>query len=414
MGYSVRGVSNIAATSSPQTLTLPVTTNAGDCIVIAGSAAGSLTPVGSGAGATWNAAVATSTAPKAYLIVGYNCSSGQTTCTLTGFAAGSLVVTVISGVKSSGNPVQQTQTAGGSSGSSWTTPSLTYTAGSLLVGVSSQYTGTPPPTITWSNGDTNTNAGSENNNARPVSFDYTTDASSTSTTFKAAWGNTSSGGVVVVALSPGATTVAGTGSETVTVAAVGAGAVGVPATASQTISVTATATGAISVAGTASETVNVSGSATGVVGLAGTASETITITAAAGGAVGVPATVSQTISVTATATGLVVLPATASQTATVIATATGSVGLAGTGASDISVTATAVGTVEIPVIGTGTVGISVTATATGAIERPATGTVTVGVTARAVGTVAPIPTLLMLLAGPVTRVQISARTHLDD
>ena len=204
---TIRGVSvSVASTASPQTITLPATTLAGDCLVIAASCGGSYTPSGSGAGATWNTVVSSGTAPKAYLVVGWGCTAGNTTCVLTGFSnSGSVVLTQFTGVLSSSNPVQGTQVTQWSSATGGTTASLSYTAGSLLIAVSSQYTGSPPPTITWSNGDANTNAQYANYGARPCSLDYASDTSSTSSTCQVAWGNTNSGGIVFAALTPAVT-----------------------------------------------------------------------------------------------------------------------------------------------------------------------------------------------------------------
>ena len=143
---TIRGVSvSVASTASPQTITLPATTLAGDCLVIAASCGGSYTPSGSGAGATWNTVVSSGSSPKAYLVVGWGCTAGNTTCVLTGFAnSGSVVLTQFTGVLSSSNPVQGTQVTQWSSATGGTTASLSYTAGSLLIAVSSQYTAVLP------------------------------------------------------------------------------------------------------------------------------------------------------------------------------------------------------------------------------------------------------------------------------
>lgn len=204
VSITLRGVSNIASANSPQTLTLPVTTNAGDCIVIAYSCAGTPALVGSGAGATWTG-YGSAVGPAANLLVGAGASAGQTSCIVSGGQGpsgngGSVVVSVWSGIASV-SPTQGSESTS-SGGTTRTTPSLTYTTGSLVVAASSQYGGTTPPTVTWSNADVNTNASAGNYLSRPVSLDYVTDPSSTSTSCTALWTNSENGGTVIVALTP--------------------------------------------------------------------------------------------------------------------------------------------------------------------------------------------------------------------
>jgi hypothetical protein len=108
---ALRGANHIFGRATPYTNTLPVTTNLADCIILGLWTDGATSaPVGSGAGATWTT-YATGD-HKFSLVVGYNCSAGQTTCTVTApGATGSgnqginIDCSVWSGIRSASNPV---------------------------------------------------------------------------------------------------------------------------------------------------------------------------------------------------------------------------------------------------------------------------------------------------------------------
>ena len=155
MGISLRGATSggIGMTASPQTLTLPVTTNAGDCIIVASSAKNSLGHgcVISGAGATWTHIWA-GTNSNTNLYIGIGATAGNTTITATGGGTtnGNFLIAIFSGVLS----LTSTATAATGAGNTpVTTGALTgVTVGSLLVGDAdsfANFTGAG----SWSSGD---------------------------------------------------------------------------------------------------------------------------------------------------------------------------------------------------------------------------------------------------------------------
>jgi hypothetical protein len=160
VAWSLRGATSggITFTSSPQTLTLPVTTNTNDLIVVVCGNQNLASPIGSvsGAGGTWarydDGALATHHNVCAF--VGYGCSSGQTTITLTGFSSGlgSALIGVFSGAGATvpsvtsvfGTPTTATHVA-------QTTPSISYSGGDLLIGISDTFQwDTSPGSPSWS------------------------------------------------------------------------------------------------------------------------------------------------------------------------------------------------------------------------------------------------------------------------
>jgi hypothetical protein len=163
MGWAIRGASSggVALSASPQTVTLPVTTLAGDIIVLSiGNNNATITYTGSGAGATWVTEGNVQNDRGGY-VVGYNCSAGQTSMTLTssGGPAGHFCVAVISGGLASASPVRSFgQGSGSANGVADTLSSgsgvITYAAGDLIVGLGVSFVAFASGNASWSNGAT--------------------------------------------------------------------------------------------------------------------------------------------------------------------------------------------------------------------------------------------------------------------
>lgn len=197
--------------ASPFTLTLPgsYVTSAGDCIVIVISVAGTPTVALSGCGATWQTFTEDG-APELCLAVGYGCTAGGTTVSITGMSAkaGDIVVSVWSGLASSTSPVVTTSagTSGLTSVSSVVTASSSYSVGQLVIGVGGEggalgWNATTP--AVWGNGATNT-AIFASNSQRAARQDYQITASGTATTYTAQSANSVTMRAIEVVLAPGA------------------------------------------------------------------------------------------------------------------------------------------------------------------------------------------------------------------
>lgn len=207
---SVGSVQTIPANGS--NITLPVTTNAADCIVVEVSLAGADANIlsFSGAGAVWASRIGTGTGPASEIYVGYGCTAGATTIVLNGTVANgtaeSLVVSVWSGVQTSPSPIDHTYTSGLSvNGTATTVGPISCTNGDLIIAnlavfAPSSYTGTP----SWSAGYANTSLVNNVTAAtRDLYSSYTT-ATSTSTTSYTTVGNSANDAyaVAMVALTP--------------------------------------------------------------------------------------------------------------------------------------------------------------------------------------------------------------------
>lgn len=156
-----------APVSSPVTVTLPATTSTNDCLVIGVFAVtgSGITITGSGAGATWVTVDNPRGAFDWAIVVGYGCSSGQTTCTLT-ISGGAIAVALYvcsqwSGFPASPSPVQGSNSGFTASGSSVTTGNVSYVANELIVGMGGT-NNTSALTPTWSSGAANTRLGHVN------------------------------------------------------------------------------------------------------------------------------------------------------------------------------------------------------------------------------------------------------------
>lgn len=192
MGFSLQpsssGTGGAAAGISSITLPNSYSTAANDCIVIAMSLAGSPTAGASGCGATW-VVITEATAPECVLLIGYGCTAGGTTVTLTGLSgitAYGYVVGVFAGVQTSPSPVvgNVVATSGGSSVTTLTTPSLSYSANQLLVGAGGQGGVGGQFASTWGNAVANTNVGYANvAGTRACTLDYQNAPAGASTTY---------------------------------------------------------------------------------------------------------------------------------------------------------------------------------------------------------------------------------------
>lgn len=206
---ALRGANHIFNRGQPFTQTLAVTTNAGDCILIAVWANGATSdPTGSGAGATW--VTYAQADHQSALIVGYNCSAGQTTCTVTAPGGSStpavpglnIDVSVWSGIRSASNPVigspNLTQIPA-PSGLTIVSGSVSYSTNDLVFGaaISEDQLSTYGAGI-WSNGATNnrTNIG-----AQYVAGDYIIPTTSGSTTLTEQSGSTATKSIILAVLS---------------------------------------------------------------------------------------------------------------------------------------------------------------------------------------------------------------------
>jgi hypothetical protein len=186
------GAVNLSPAADPFTLTLPsaYSTSAGDCIIIAINQSSNVTATygASGCGATWQVISHTSGSfvLNTALLIGYNCSGGGTTVSITGGTThvGDIVVGVFKGVATT-TPVIGSQVAdsGGVNASNLTTPSLSYSVNQLIVGCGGNAGLSVFSTSVWSNGETNHNAGQANFNASCV-MDYLGSPSGSSTTYK--------------------------------------------------------------------------------------------------------------------------------------------------------------------------------------------------------------------------------------
>jgi hypothetical protein len=176
-------------------------TSAGDCIVIAYAGSGTNTPSFSGCGATWTTYNAGAAGPTIGLAVGYNCTGGGTSITMTNWNAvdGGITIAIFGGIATV-TPVTAHQSAYASGGvTSETTPSLSYTVGELIVmgygqGASSAVT------PSFSAGSVTVLTGSGGNRADGLAYWLSTTGSSG--TANVTIGATQSLGVTVAALNP--------------------------------------------------------------------------------------------------------------------------------------------------------------------------------------------------------------------
>jgi len=101
---------NLSGLTTSSNVSLPVSTNAGDTIIVVVAATGNNSYAGSGAGATWvNPVNKAGVAPTLTVMIGYNTTAGQSTfkfATLGG-TSGSAYIAVYSGLRATSSPVLQ-------------------------------------------------------------------------------------------------------------------------------------------------------------------------------------------------------------------------------------------------------------------------------------------------------------------
>lgn len=175
------GSNQIFNRTSPYAQPLPVTTNAGDCIIInVGNRTNHTgTVVGSGAGATWT----TYESPdhKGSLVVGVNASAGQTSCTLTiGTDNIDTNCTVWSHIATVAPVTANVEAESVSTANSVTSPSISYGANQLLIAGSNSPLGRNLVSGVWSNGIATTLVPAAGDS---MAIDYINPSSSGSTTF---------------------------------------------------------------------------------------------------------------------------------------------------------------------------------------------------------------------------------------
>lgn len=172
---SLRGHNAVYFKTSPVSITLPVTTNAGDCIImcVEGDLGASGPASGSGAGATWvttssNGATGTYNY-LTHLVVGYNTSASQTTCSVTLPGSGTTQINIQTSVwsncKTSGSPVHATAVNYGDSISSLSVGPLSYVANQLVIEAYGSPNGGNNGN-TWSNSATNNSINDVGSNPR--------------------------------------------------------------------------------------------------------------------------------------------------------------------------------------------------------------------------------------------------------
>ncbi len=213
MAIALRGSSTGLLNSASQTITLPVTTNAGDCIVMCCSIAGtSQTASGTGAGATWVVALTQNpgTLAACSSLVGYAATAGQTTFTLSASGNfGGYCCAVFSGVKTTGSPVLSAAGNNPISTLTITTSSASYTPGQLVVACACTFIPSGAwHATTWSNGATTTSLGAFTNSAgsgRACAADAVIETGAGSTTATFTWDtdtNNANAGIVVLSPPP--------------------------------------------------------------------------------------------------------------------------------------------------------------------------------------------------------------------
>ena len=218
MAAVIRGSSTftVPSGSSTQTITLPVTTNAGDVIIVATSAQGTTSfSMSGGSTTTWTTPGSNvGVAPVVWTMLGYNTPSGVTSATLTYSTggAGSGAVAVISGL-SLINPVLQSGNGSSSSATTATASLANAVRTNTLLFYATSHFGATSETGIWSV-DTNSffNLQFSNNNSRPVGIDYkppTGSVGATGNSVTVTYTNSNSGGLTLLELNVLATSIPG-------------------------------------------------------------------------------------------------------------------------------------------------------------------------------------------------------------
>jgi len=129
---------NLSSLTTASNVSLPVSTNTGDTIIVVVAAAGNNSYAGSGAGAAWvNPVNKAGNAPTLTVMIGYNTTAGQSTfkfATLGG-TSGSAYIAVYSGLRATSSPVLQASSAQNS-----TIFLNSFTVGNLILFADGGYT----------------------------------------------------------------------------------------------------------------------------------------------------------------------------------------------------------------------------------------------------------------------------------
>jgi len=217
MAAAIRGSNTftVPSGSSTLTVTLPVTTNAGDVIIVATSAQGTTTfSMSGGSSTTWTTPGSNvGVAPTCWTMLGYNAPAGVTSATLsyTTGGAGSGACAVISGLTTT-NPV--VQSGNGSSTASTTANAALASAiksTNLLFYATSHFGATSESGVWSADSLSFTQLQFSNNNSRPVAIDYKNPAGSGAlgNSVTVTYNNSNAGGLTVLELNAPVTGIPG-------------------------------------------------------------------------------------------------------------------------------------------------------------------------------------------------------------
>lgn len=189
----------------------PYTTQAGDCIVIAGQFSdrnGVASPTPSGCGATWTTYTIDHT-PMFAMMIGVGATAGGTAVEVDNlaFCKGAMAYGIFGGV-STVIGAHVTGDSGASNVTSLATASLTYPAGPLIAGGGGYGTESTGPSAawsasSWSDGNSNTNASSHINsagNSMGAILDYEIPPGASSTMYTASVGSSPAAPMRVLAV----------------------------------------------------------------------------------------------------------------------------------------------------------------------------------------------------------------------
>lgn len=187
-----------ALPTSGGTITLPLTSAAGDLLVLAVCQSGVSGFTPSGGSGTWALATdGNAIGPESAIYYLYNMSSGSTTITITYTGtSGTYSLGQFSGAPTSSPLLTATTQEYGSSVATCTTASESYSAGNLLVASTGVYQSGDSPTwsaTTWSNTSTTASLGANTGaSVRSAAADFIIPTGAGSTTATYAWTGVSS------------------------------------------------------------------------------------------------------------------------------------------------------------------------------------------------------------------------------
>lgn len=368
------------AAATTFTIPLPVTTNAGDCIVIAICQQGTPTLTGSGGGATWVTALDSKAyPPQAVILVGYNASAGQTSVTVTSSASYMLTyaVGVLSGVLAAASPVIGANTASDSATFTApltvTTPTIPVLAQQAVVAICGDYGVTGWGATTWSDGQTTTSLGANTGTAREVAADMivATECTTVSATYTISSGGSQGIQLGILTLTPAAYSVTGTSnmafggsaSGSVTIPVTGSSHMTLAAgTATAKVTIPVAGTGHMTFGGSATARVTVPASGTGHLTFAGNTPAQVTEPTIGTGHLSFAGRASAHVVVPVTAHGAMTLAGRGSAVVIVSASGTGHMVFGGsataavrplTASGHMTFAGSATATVKVPVTGSG-------------------------------------------------------------